>query len=134
MLSIDPEVSMMQITTAFDSSRVLDQAQRVSPRVGTGSVRLGLVLKRGVRTLARERRQLAGSAGRHLAAQARLGGASAIQVDAHADAPVALALGDPLGHHFAQDLALHVRELEILEHDLDQLLQRDVGLIVVDPG
>ena len=126
----------MHITTAFEFlAGVLDQPL-VSQVLAAEREALWLVivLQRGRgRALTRPWRQLARSAGRHLAAQARLGGAPAIEVDAHADAPVALALGDPLGHHFAQDLALHVRELEILEHDLDQLLERDVGLVVVDP-
>ena len=54
----------------------------------------------------------------------------------HADAglAVALALGDALGHRLLEDLALEVGQLEILEHDVDQLVERDLGLVVVEPG
>ena len=34
----------------------------------------------------------------------------------------------------AQRAALEVGQLEILEHDLDQFVERDVGLVVVDAG
>ena len=34
----------------------------------------------------------------------------------------------------AQRLALEVGQLEVLEHDVDELLERDVGLVVVDAG
>ena len=78
-------------------------------------------------------RRLDGTGG-DLAPDARLGGPPPVQMDPDPGAPVALALGDPLGHHLAQDLPLHVRQLEVLEHDLDQLFEGDVGLVVVDPG
>ncbi len=38
------------------------------------------------------------------------------------------------GLDLAQRLALEVGQLEVLEHDVDQLFERDVGLVVVDAG
>jgi hypothetical protein len=85
----------------------------------------------GQRRGTRGRRRLGGG-GRDLAPDARLGGAPAIEMHAHAGLAIALALGDALRHHLPEDLTLHVGELEILEHDLDQLLERDVGLVEVE--
>src|SRR2546426_347085 len=61
-------------------------------------------------------------------------GAALVEADAEADRTVALALGEPVGLDLAEGLALQVRELQVLEHNVDQLLQRDVGLVVVAAG
>ena len=61
-------------------------------------------------------------------------GAPLVQPDADADLAIALALEGALGGHLAQRAALDVGQFEILEHDLDQLLQRNVGLVVVHAG
>src|SRR3989454_5037141 len=61
-------------------------------------------------------------------------GAALVEADADADRPVALVLGEPVGLDLAEGLALQVRELQVLEHNVDQLLQRDVGLVVVTAG
>ena len=60
--------------------------------------------------------------------------AALVEADADADLAVALALGDADRLDLAQRLALEVGQLEVLEHDVDQLLERDVGLVVVDAG
>src|SRR5213593_1283626 len=61
-------------------------------------------------------------------------GAALVEADADADRAVALALDEPVGLDLAEGLALQVRELQVLEHDVDQLLQGDVGLVVVAAG
>src|SRR5213593_1248364 len=75
-----------------------------------------------------------GAAARELALHALADGAALVEADADADRPVALALGEPVGLDLAEGLALQVRELQVLEHNVDQLLQRDVGLVVVAAG
>ncbi len=47
---------------------------------------------------------------------------------------VTLALARLVGGNLAQSPPFQVRQLEILEHDLDQLLERDVGFVIVDAG
>ena len=69
-----------------------------------------------------------------LAHDALLGRAPFVQPHADADLAVALALAGALGLDLAHRAPLHVGQFEILEHDLDQLLERDVGFVVVDPG
>src|SRR5256885_854466 len=61
-------------------------------------------------------------------------GAAFVEPDADADRTVTLALGEPVGLDLAEGLALQVGELQVLEHNVDQLLQRDVGLVVVAAG
>ena len=61
-------------------------------------------------------------------------GAALVEADAHANGAVALALGEALRGDLAQRLAFEVRQFQILEHDLDQFLEGDVGLVVVDAG
>src|SRR2546422_211286 len=75
-----------------------------------------------------------GVAARELPLDALADGAALVEADTDADLAVALALGEPVGLDLAQRLALQVRQLEVLEHDVDQLLQRDVGLVVVAAG
>src|SRR5438093_7071532 len=75
-----------------------------------------------------------GVAARELPLDALADGAALVEADTDADLAVALALGEPVGLDLAQRLALQVRQLEVLEHDVDQLLQRDVGLVVVGAG
>src|SRR5208283_4024421 len=57
-------------------------------------------------------------------------------VEPHPDADVAktLALARQVGGNFAQGAAFEIRQFEILEHDLDQFLERDVGFVVIDTG
>src|SRR6184192_1502006 len=75
-----------------------------------------------------------GVAARELPLDALADGAALVEADTDADLAVALALGEPVGLDLAQRLALEVRQLEVLEHDVDQLFQRDVGLVVVASG
>ncbi len=55
-------------------------------------------------------------------AHARDGGAAFIHVYMDADPAITFALTAALGQDFPQPLALHVRELQILEHDIHELL------------
>ncbi len=75
-----------------------------------------------------------GVAARELPLHPLADGAALVEADADADRPVALALGEPVGLDLAEGLALQVRELQVLEHNVDQLFQRDVGLVVVAAG
>src|SRR5262249_42182566 len=52
----------------------------------------------------------------------------------NSNVPITLALGRPVGGNFAQRAPLKVREFEVLEHDVDQLFERDVSFVVVDAG
>jgi hypothetical protein len=104
-------------------------------------LRKGTTASRARRLLAvcvRGRRRVAlapeGDAGGHLAAELRADGALAVQVDPDAGLAVALPLGDALGHRLLQDLPLEVRKLQVLEHDVDELVEGDLGLVVVEPG
>ena len=69
--------------------------------------------------------------GGELAAHPLARRAPLVEPDADADGAIALALRDPVGFQLAQRLAFEVGQLEVLEHDVDQLLERDVGLVVV---
>src|SRR5262249_13520889 len=44
-----------------------------------------------------------------------------------------LALEGAVGRNLAQSTAFEIGQLEILEHDLDQFIQRDVGFVVINP-
>src|SRR5262249_27889500 len=71
---------------------------------------------------------------RHLAPRTFAGGASFVEPDADADGAISLPLRHPERFDLTQRLALEIGELEVLEHDVDELLERDVGLIVVGAG
>ncbi len=72
--------------------------------------------------------------GRELPPYALPDAPSLVEPDADADGAVPLALDEAHGVDLSQRLALEVGQLEVLEHDLDELLERDVGLVVVGPG
>src|SRR5579871_6656466 len=55
-----------------------------------------------------------------------------VQPHADADVAITLALGETVRLDFAQRAPFEIRQFEILEHDLDQLVERDVGLVVVN--
>src|ERR1019366_8713387 len=59
-------------------------------------------------------------------------GAPLVEPRADADVAIALALGEAIGRDLAQRAPLEVGQLEILEHDLDQLVERDVSFVVID--
>src|SRR2546428_11347490 len=59
-------------------------------------------------------------------------GAPLVEPNPDANVAIALALGEAIGRDLAQRAPLEVGQLEILEHDLDQLVERDVGLVIVD--
>src|SRR5262249_14051114 len=61
-------------------------------------------------------------------------GATLVEANADPDRAISLPLGHPEGLDLPQGLALEVGELEVLEHDVDELLERDVGLVVVGAG
>ena len=61
-------------------------------------------------------------------------GAAFVETDADADLAVALAPAEARRGDLAQLLAFEVGQLEILEHDVDELIERDVGFVVVDAG
>src|ERR1700736_1530390 len=61
-------------------------------------------------------------------------GAALVEPDADADVTIALALERAVGGNLAQRAALEIGQFEILEHDLDQFVERDVGLVVIDAG
>src|SRR5262249_24099724 len=68
---------------------------------------------------------------RHPAAGALPGGAPLVEADAGGGPAVAPSLGQPEGPDLAPGPAPGGGQLEVLEHDVDQLLERDVGLVVV---
>src|SRR5262245_5785778 len=72
--------------------------------------------------------------GGHAAAGTLASRAPLVEADADADRAVALALRHPEGLDLAQRLALQVGQLEVLEHDVDEFLEGDVGLVVVGAG
>ena len=88
----------------------------------------------GLRFLQRAGCRVAALLGREHAHHALLGGAPLVEPDADADLAVAFAPRRILGLNFAQRAALEIGQLEILEHDLDQFFEGDVGLVVVDAG
>ena len=57
-----------------------------------------------------------------------------VQPNPDARFPKALALADAVGQDLAQNFAFHIRQFEVLEHDLDQLFQGHVGLIIINTG
>src|SRR5665213_882042 len=57
-----------------------------------------------------------------------------VETNADADVAITLALGKAIGRNLAKSTTLQVRQFEILEHDLDQFVERDVGLVVIDAG
>ena len=61
-------------------------------------------------------------------------GAALVEPDTDADVAIALAFEGAVGGNLAQRAALEVGQFEILEHDLDQFVERDVGLVVIDAG
>ena len=65
---------------------------------------------------------------------ALLGAAALVEAHADSDLAIAFALARFVGHHLAQRLALEVGQLEVLEHDVDELLEGDIGLVVIDAG
>src|SRR5262249_29165504 len=85
------------------------------PRRGRPDPRLGLLVLDGGET-----------APRPLAR-----GAPLVETNADADRAIALALRHPERLDLTQGLSLEVGKLQILEHDVDELLERDVGLVVV---
>src|SRR5207247_8908895 len=60
-----------------------------------------------------------------------LDGPPFIQPNAQADRAIALAPADPPRLQFTQLLALEIRKIEVLKHDLNQFLHCDFRLIVV---
>src|SRR5262249_30411715 len=57
-----------------------------------------------------------------------------IKTNADAGAAVTFAFTEPFGHDLTQNFALHVRQLKILEHNLDEFFQSDISLVVVHSG
>src|SRR5208282_1159110 len=71
---------------------------------------------------------------RKLPHHALLGGAPLVEPDADSDVAIALALARALGLDLAQRAPFEIGQLQVLEHDFDQLLERDVGLVIIDAG
>ena len=69
-----------------------------------------------------------------LALDARARRALFVQTHANAFAAEPLLTELALDLDLAQPFALDVRQLQILEHEVDQLIQADLGLVVVDAG
>ncbi len=59
----------------------------------------------------------------------RLDGTFAIEMHTNAGLAVTLALTRPLSEGLLEDLPLHIGEFQILEHDVDQLVDRDLRLV-----
>src|SRR5207244_5555140 len=57
-----------------------------------------------------------------------------VEPDSDADVAIALAFESTVGRNLAQRAALEIGQFEILEHDLDQFVERDIGLVVIDTG
>src|SRR5581483_11449433 len=57
-----------------------------------------------------------------------------VEADADAFLAVAFALVELLDLHLPKMLALEVGELQVLEHHVDQLVEGDVGLVIIDAG
>src|SRR5216683_2991524 len=91
---------------------------------------IAISLRRGERA----RGRIIALVGRQHAHYALLGGAALVEPDADADLAVAFAARRIVGLDFAQRAAFEVRQFEVLEHDLDQFLEGDVGLVVIDAG
>src|SRR5438093_1024902 len=72
-------------------------------------------------------------AGRELTAHLGLHRAAFVQAHADTDLPVALALGQARRGDLPEFAALEVGELEVLEHDVDELFERHIGFVIVDP-
>ena len=72
--------------------------------------------------------------GRELAPDAGTDRSMLVEPDADPDLTVAATLGRTRGFELAQRLAFEVGQVEVLEHDVDQVLEGDVGLVVVDAG
>ena len=133
----------MHITTALDSSRVSVSTMLVAQIVlmereaPLGALpprrRFGVVASSVLRHL---ERALAphGDARRQHSHHALAGGAPLVEAHADADVAIALALAEAIGRDLAQRAPLQVGQFEILEHDLDQFLERDVGLVIIDAG
>ncbi len=47
---------------------------------------------------------------------------------------IPLALGGAVRWNFAKGAPFEVGQFEILEHDIDEFLERDVGFVIIDPG
>src|SRR3954454_9344007 len=57
-----------------------------------------------------------------------------VEPDADADLTVPTPLRHPQRLGLAERLPFEIRQVEVLEHDVDQLFEGDVGLVVVDAG
>src|SRR5271154_5109447 len=59
-------------------------------------------------------------------------GAPLVESNPDASVAIALALGATVRGDFAQGTPFQVGQFEILEHDLDQLFERYIGLVIID--
>src|SRR5208283_414155 len=96
------------------------------------NVVIGIDFAVGLRFLERARDRVVALVGREHAHHTLLGGAPLVEPDADADLAVTFSPRRVVGLDLAQRAPLEVGQLEILEHDLDQFLERDVGFVVVD--
>src|SRR5262249_6131473 len=71
---------------------------------------------------------------RHHALDPRAHRTALVEALAEAVLAIAVALGRTLGRNLAQLLAFEIGELEILEHQIDELVEPDVGLVIIDAG
>lgn len=60
--------------------------------------------------------------------------ATSIKSDSQADSPVSFSLALAKGLDRVHVLSFEVRQIEVLEHDVDQFVERNICLVVVDPG
>jgi hypothetical protein len=101
---------------------------------GAFNVGVGADFVVGLRFFQRARDSVVTLVGREHAHHALLGGASLVEPDTDADLAVTFAPRRVVGLNFAERTPLEVGKFEILEHDLDQLLEGNVGLVVIDAG
>jgi len=59
-------------------------------------------------------------------------GSPFVQADTDADVAITLAFGGAVGWDFAQRTPFEVGQLQVLEHDINQFLERDVGFVIID--
>src|SRR5208282_1350702 len=96
------------------------------------NVVIGIDFAVSLRFFQRALDRLVALVGREHAHHALLGGAPLVEPDADTDLAVAFSPRRVVGLDFAQRAPLEVGQFEILEHDLDQFLERDVGLVIVN--
>src|SRR3546814_5721992 len=99
--------------------------------VGNAAPIAQIVLMKGETVLARGVGQRRGSR-RHAPAEAGAGGALLVEMRPYPGAPVAEPPRAVRNGDFAQLLPFELRQFQVLEHDVDEFFDGDVGLVIID--